>query len=50
MLVGGSYKGADEHAAMKAGGSETCLLLVAEKGVVTTSEKYVIVHSAHTPL
>ena len=48
MLVGGLFKGAFEHVAMKAGGSEQCQLLVAEKGVATSSEKYLITHSAHT--
>ena len=50
MLVGGLFKGAVEHVAMKAGGNETCQLLVAEKGVVTSSGKYVIAHSAHTSI
>ena len=43
------FKGAVEHAAMKAGGNEQCQLLVAEKGIVTSSEKHLIAHSALTP-
>ena len=50
ILTGAVFKGACEHIAMKAGGNEACQLLVAEKGAVTvtSSEKYLITHSAHT--
>ena len=50
MLVGCLFKGAVEHAAMKAGGNEQCQLLVAEKEIVTSSEKHLIAHSAHTSI
>ena len=42
ILTGAVYKGSSEHTAVKAGGNEACQLLVASKGAVTTSEKYII--------
>ena len=42
--------GAQEHLALKAGGNEKGQLNVAEKGIVTTPEKYTIAHSNHVGL
>ena len=50
ILTGATYKGSHEHIALKAGGNESAQLLVASKGAVTTSEKYLITHSAHTTI
>ena len=48
ILVGALYRGNREHAALKAGGSDMVQLKVAQLGLATTSEKYVVTHSAHT--
>ena len=42
------YRGQHEHAALKAGGNDLVQLKVAQLGVATSSEKYVVAHSAHT--
>ena len=44
------YRGANVHTAYKAGGNEMAQLAVADKGIVTTSEKYTIAHSNHVGL
>jgi len=36
------YRGSTDHIAYKAGGNEMAQLVVIEKGIVTTSEKYTI--------
>ena len=48
VLVGAMYRGQHEHAALKAGGNDLVQLKVAQLGVATSSEKYVVAHSAHT--
>ena len=50
ILVGAMYQGAFEHTAYKAGGNEMAQLGVADKGVVTTPEKYTIANSHHVGL
>ena len=50
LLIGAIFKGNCEHTALKAGGNESAQHLVASKGAVTTSEKYLITHSAHTTI
>ena len=48
ILVGALYRGAKQHVAMKAGGNDAVQIKVAKLGLATTSEKYVVAHSAHT--
>ena len=48
ILTGAIFKGSRGHTAVKAGGNENTQYLVAHKGAVSTSEKYLLVHSAHT--
>jgi hypothetical protein len=50
VVIGAMYRGACQHTAFKAGGNEMAQLSVAEKGLVTTSEKYTIAHSNHVGL
>ena len=50
IVFGAMYRGANVHTAYKAGGNEMAQLAVAEKGIVTTSEKYTIAHSNHVGL
>jgi hypothetical protein len=50
ITVGAIYRGARDHLALKAGGNEKGQLNVAEKGIVTTPEKYTIAHSNHVGL
>ena len=50
VIVGAMFTGACQHTAYKAGGNEMAQIQVAEKGVVTTSEKYTIAHSHHVGL
>ena len=50
IVVGAMYRGANVHTAYKAGGNEMAQLAVADKGIVTTSEKYTIAHSNHVGL
>ena len=47
-MTGAIYKGAIEHTALKAGGTEDAQMTVASKGAVTTSEKYFVAHAKHT--
>ena len=47
VTVGAMYRGAFEHIRFQGGGNEKAQVNVAEKGVVTTSEKYTIAHSNH---
>lgn len=47
VLIGALYRGAKQHVAMKAGGNDEVQLKVAQLGVVTSSEKYAVAHSAH---
>ena len=44
ILIGGIYKGSEKHVSLKAG------LTVAQTGVVTTGEKYVVCHAAHVSI
>ena len=48
ILVGALYRGSKQHVAMKAGGNDAVQIKVAKLGVATSSEKYVVTHSAHT--
>ena len=48
ILVGALYRGSKQHMAMKAGGNDAVQIKVAKIGVATSSEKYVVAHSAHT--
>lgn len=50
VILGAMYRGALPHTAFKAGGRENAQIAVAEKGIVTTSEKYTITHSNHVGL
>ena len=50
IIVGAMYHGSFEHTAYKAGGNEMAQLGVADKGIVTTSEKYTIANSHHVGL
>ena len=50
VIIGAMYRGAFAHTAYKAGGDEMAQLGVADKGIVTTSEKYTIAHSNHVGL
>ena len=50
IIVGAMYRGYTEHIAYKAGGNEMAQLGAIEKGIVTTSEKYMIAHSQHVGL
>ena len=50
ILAGAVYRGSCEHVVMKAGGNEACQLLVASTGAVTSPEKYLITHAAHTTI
>ena len=50
ILTGAIYKGAIEHTALKAGGTDEAQLTVASKGAVTTSEKYFVAHAKHTTI
>ena len=50
VTVGAMYRGSRDHLALKAGGNEKGHLNVAEKGLVTTPEKYMIAHSNHVGL
>ena len=43
-MIGGIYKGSEKHVSLKAG------LTVAQTGVVTTGEKYVVCHAAHVSI
>ena len=43
--IGAIYRGSKQHVALKAGGNDEVQLKVAQQGVVTTSEKYVVAHS-----
>ena len=45
VVIGAMYRGEYVHTAYKAGGNEMAQLGVADKGIVTTSEKYTIAHS-----
>ena len=47
IIIGAMYHGSFEHTAYKAGGNEMAQLGVADKGIVTTSEKYTIANSHH---
>ena len=47
VLIGAIYRGSKQHVALKAGGNDEVQLKVAQQGVVTTGEKYVVAHSAH---
>ena len=47
ILVGALYRGSKQHVAMKAGGNDAVQIKVAKIGVATSSEKYVVAHSAH---
>ena len=47
VTVGAMYRGAYEHIRFQGGGNEKAQVNVAEKGIVTTSEKYTIAHSNH---
>ena len=47
VTVGAMYRGAYEHIRFQGGDNEKAQVNVAEKGVVTTSEKYTIAHSNH---
>ena len=46
--MGALYHGNREHAALKARGTDMVQLKVAKLGIATSSEKYVVAHSAHT--
>ena len=48
ILTGAIYKGAIDHTALKAEGTEDAQMTVATKGAVTTSEKYFVAHAKHT--
>ena len=48
ILTGAIYKGATDHTALKAGGTEDAQMTVASKGAVTTNEKYFVAHAKHT--
>jgi len=50
IVIGAMYRGAHNHTAYKAGGNEMAQIAVADKGIVTTSEKYTIAHSSHVGL
>ena len=50
IVTGAMYRGAHNHTAYKAGGNEMAQIAVAEKVIVTTSEKYTIAHSSHVGL
>ena len=50
IIIGAMCHGALEHTAYKAGGNEKAQLGVADKGIVTTSEKYTIANSHHVGL
>ena len=50
IVIGAMYRGANVHTAYKAGGNEMAQLGVADKGIVTTSEKYTIARSNHVGL
>ena len=50
IVFGAMYRGANVHTAYKADGNDMAQLAVAEKGIVTTSEKYTIAHSNHMGL
>ena len=50
VIIGAMYRGAFAHTAYKAGGNEMAQLGVADKGIVTTSEKHTIAHSNHVGL
>ena len=50
ITVGAMYRGSRDHLALKAGGNEKGQLNVAEKGIVTTPEKYTTAHSNHVGL
>ena len=45
--IGALYRGAKQHVAMKTGGNDEVQLKVAQLGVGTSSETYVVAHSAH---
>ena len=45
--TGALFRGEKQHGAMKAGGNDEVQLKVTQLGVVTSSEKYVVAHSAH---
>ena len=42
IVIGAMYRGAHNHTAYKAGGNEMAQIAVADKGIVTTSEKHTI--------
>ena len=46
ILTGAIYKGAIDHTALKAGGTEDAQMTGATKGAVTTSEKYFVQRSS----
>ena len=50
VLIGAIYRGSKQHVALKAGGNDEVQLKVAQQGVVTTSEKYIVAHSAHVSI
>ena len=50
IVFGAMYRGGNVHTAYTAGGNEMAQLAVAEKGIVTTSEKHTIAHSNHVGL
>ena len=49
-MIGGIYKGSEQHASLKAGGNDEAQLTVAQAGVVMTGEKYVVCHAAHVSI
>ena len=48
ILTGAIYKGATDHTALKAAGTEDAQMTVASKEAVTTNEKYFVAHAKHT--
>ena len=50
IIIGATYHGAYEHIAFHAGGNEKAQLRVADRGVVTTSERYTIANSHNVGL
>ena len=39
ILIGGIYRGSEQHVSLKAGGNDEAQITVAKSGVVTTGEK-----------
>ena len=50
ILIGGIYRGSEQHVSLRAGGNDEAQITVTKSGVVTTGKKYVLCHAAHVSI